>query len=123
MVDFTARTIEANAPDNKDFRYTLTTLRDTLLGGADSSALFVLAGAAGLLLLAVLNLSSLLLAWGFERRQEFAVRIALGAGSRQVMRLVLQQSLIIVAAGAVARDRAVVRRAQAAAEFRPRGQP
>lgn len=101
MVDFTARTIEANPPGNKDFRYTLTTLRDTLLGGADSSALFVLAGAAGLLLLAVLNLSSLLLAWGFERRQEFAVRIALGAGSRQVMRLVLQQSLIIVAAGAV----------------------
>ena len=102
MVAFTARTIEANAPDNKDFRYTLTTLRNNLLGGADSSALFVLAGAGGLLLLAVLNLSSLLLAWGFERRQEFAVRIALGAGSRQVMRLVLQQSLIIVSAGAIA---------------------
>ena len=100
MVEFTRRAIEVNAPDNKDFRYTLTTLRNALLGGADSSALFVLAGAAGLLLLAVLNLSSLLLAWGFERRQEFAVRIALGAGGRQVMRLVLQQSLIIVAAGA-----------------------
>ena len=101
MVEFTARAIEANTPDNKDFRYTLTTLRDNLLGGADSSALFVLAGAAGLLLLAVLNLRRCCSRWGFERRQEFAVRIALGAGGRQVMRLVLQQSLIIVAAGAV----------------------
>jgi len=72
MDAFTRRTIDASPIDNKDFRYTLTTLRDTLLGGADSSALFVLAGAGGLLLLAVLNLASLLLAWGFERRQEFA---------------------------------------------------
>jgi putative ABC transport system permease protein len=98
---FTARTVEANPADNKDYRYAITTLRDNLLSGADSSALFVLAGAAGLLSLAVLNLASLLLAWGFERRQEFAVRIALGAGGRQVARLMLQQSLIIVAAGTI----------------------
>lgn len=101
MVAFTARAIEASPPDNKDYRYTLTTLRDNLLDGADSTALFVLAGAGGLLLLAVLNLSSLLLAWGFERRQEFAVRVALGAGTRQVMGLVLRQSLLIAGAGAV----------------------
>ena len=102
MAAFTARAIEASPADNKDYRYDVTTLRDNLLGGADSSAFFVLAGAGGLLLLAVLNLASLLLAWGFERRQEFAVRIALGAGGRQVARLMLQQSLILVAAGAVA---------------------
>jgi putative ABC transport system permease protein len=102
MVAFTKRALEESPADNKDFRWGVTTLRDNLLGGADSSALFVLAGAGGLLLLAVLNLASLLLAWGFERRQEFAVRIALGAGGRQVARLMLQQSLIIVAAGAVA---------------------
>jgi predicted permease len=102
MAAFSTRAIEASPADNKDYRYNVTTLRDNLLNGAASSAFFVLAGAAGLLLLAVLNLASLLLAWGFERRQEFAVRIALGAGARQVARLMLQQSLIIVAAGAVA---------------------
>jgi predicted permease len=102
LIAFTARAIEASPPDNKDYRYNATTLRNLLLAGADSSAFFVLAGAGGLLLLAVLNLASLLLAWGFERRQEFAVRIALGAGRRQVARLLLQQSLIIVAAGAAA---------------------
>ena len=100
MAAFTKRSLEASA-DNKDFRYTVATLRDNLLAGADRSAVFVLVGAAGLLLLAILNLSALLLAWGFERRQEFAVRVALGAGSAQVTRLVLQQSFIIVAAGAV----------------------
>ncbi len=102
MIAFTKRAAEASPPDNKDYRYNVKTIRDNLLAGADSSAFFVLTGAAGLLLLAVLNLAALLLAWGFERRQEFAVRIALGAGARQVARLMLQQSLIIVSAGAIA---------------------
>lgn len=101
MNQFTARALEFNA-DNRDFRHTVTTLRDSLLGGADESALFVLAAAAGLILLAVLNLSSLLVAWGFERQREFAVRIALGAGARDVMRLVLRQSLVVVGLAGVA---------------------
>jgi len=97
---FTARAIEASPADNKDYRYNIKTLRNVLLDGADSSALFVQAGAATLLALAILNLASLLIAWGFERRQEMAVRRALGAGDGRVMRLLLQQSLVIVAVGA-----------------------
>jgi putative ABC transport system permease protein len=97
MQSFTARALEAAPADNKDFRYTITTMRETLLGGADETALFVLAGAVGLMLLAVLNLSSLLIAWGFERQREFAVRIALGADARHVTRLMLRQSLVVVA--------------------------
>ena len=98
---FTARALEFS-PDNRDFRHTITPLRDSLLGNADESALFVLVGAAGLILLAVLNLSSLLVAWGFERQREFAVRLALGAGPQHVMRLVIRQSLVVVALAAVA---------------------
>ena len=97
---FTARAIEASPADNKDFRYDVKPLRDVLLGGADSSALFVQAGAATLLVLAILNLASLLVAWGFERRQEMAIRVALGASDGRVIRLLFQQSLAIVAAGA-----------------------
>jgi predicted permease len=97
---FTRRAIEASPADNKDYRYSIKTLRDALLGGADSSALFVQAGAATLLGLAILNLASLLVAWGFERKQEMALRRALGAGGGRVVRLLLQQSVAIVAAGA-----------------------
>jgi putative ABC transport system permease protein len=97
---FTARALEANPADNRDYRYNIKTLRNVLLDGADSSALFVQAGAATLLALAILNLASLLIAWGFERKQEMAVRRALGAGDGRVMRLLLQQSIVIVAAGA-----------------------
>ena len=98
---FSNRAIELNPADNKDYRYMIKPLRDVLLDGADSSALFVQTGAAILLVLAILNLASLLVAWGFERRQEMAVRLALGASSRQVVRLLLEQSLTIVTAGAV----------------------
>ena len=97
---FTARAIEANPADNKDFHYDIKTLRNVLLNGADSSALFVQTGAATLLVLAILNLASVLVAWGFERKQEMAVRRALGAGGSQVVRLLLQQSVAIVTAGA-----------------------
>jgi predicted permease len=98
---FSARAIEVSPADNKDYRYDIKTLRNVLLDGADSSALFVQAGAATLLVLAILNLASVLVAWGFERRQEMAVRRALGAAGSQVARLLLQQSVVIVAAGAV----------------------
>ena len=97
---FSARAIEAHPADNKDYRYNIKTLRDVLLNGADESALFVQAGAATLLVLAILNLASVLVAWGFERKQEMSVRRALGAGDGRVIRLLLQQSIAIVAAGA-----------------------
>ena len=97
---FSQRTLETSPADNKDYQYAIKTLRDTLLNGADSSALFVQAGAATLLVLAILNLASLLVAWGFERKQEMSVRRALGAGDVQVIRLLLQQSVAIVLVGA-----------------------
>lgn len=98
--DLTKRTIAASS-ENRDYRYEMRPLRGVLLNGADSTVLLVQSGAAILLLLAVLNLASLLLAWGFERRQELAVRQALGAGEGRVLRMLYLQSLAVVGAGAV----------------------
>lgn len=98
---FAARAIQEHPADNKDYQYRIQPLRNVLLSGADSSAFFVQVGAATLLLLAVLNLASLLVAWGFERAQEMAVRRALGAGDLDVTRLLFRQSGVIVGAGAV----------------------
>ena len=91
----------AASNDNKDFWYEMRPLRGVLLDGADSTVLLIQAGAVVLLVLAVLNLASLLLAWGFERRQELAVRQALGAGEARVLRMLFLQSVTVVGAGAV----------------------
>jgi predicted permease len=97
---FTTRTVAASA-DNREFRYEARPIRRELLNGADSTLVLVQEGAAVLLLLAVLNLASLLLAWGFERQQEIAVRRALGADGMRVIRILLLQSLFVVGTGAV----------------------
>jgi hypothetical protein len=84
-IAFTKRTVAANA-DNREFRYEVQPMREELLAGAGSTVLLVQEGAVVLLLLAVLNLASLLIAWGFERQQELAVRQALGAAGVRVFR-------------------------------------
>src|SRR4029453_9703631 len=85
----------------REFWYEVQPIREELLGGADSTVLLVQEGAVVLLLLAVLNLASLLIAWGFERQQELAVRKALGAAGIRVLRVLVLQSLVVVGTGAV----------------------
>jgi predicted permease len=100
VAEFTRRSHAASA-DNRDYHYRMDTLRDQLLTGAESTVVLIQLAAACLLLLAVLNLVSLLLAWGLERNQEMAVRLALGGGQAQVVRLLVAQSALIVGAGFV----------------------
>lgn len=101
MRDFTRLALERDPAGNRDFTYTVRTLRQALLAGADATVLLVQAAAAVLLLLAVLNLASLLIAWGFDRRQEMTVRLALGAGERHIVQLLVAQALVVVGAGAM----------------------
>ncbi len=101
MRDFTARAVAANSVDNRDYRYELQPIRKVLLSGADDSVLLVQVGAVALLILAIVNLASLLIAWGFDRRQEMAVRRALGARGSRVIRMLFLQSLLVVGSGAV----------------------
>lgn len=77
---------------------------DEALLGELKKTLWILGGVAGLvLLLAVANVAGLLLARGFRRRGEIAVRLALGAKRRSVARLLLlESSLLALLAGVLA---------------------
>lgn len=98
---FTPRAIEAY-PENREWSWTVQPVREALLNGADRTVLFVQIGAGVLLLLAITNLASLLLAWAAERQRETAIRLALGARTWQIVRQFLAQSVLLVSFGGIA---------------------
>jgi predicted permease len=76
-------------------------LKDDLVGGV-ASALWVLMGAIGaVLLIACANIANLTLVRADARRQELAVRAALGAGAKRIASELLVESLVLGAAGGV----------------------
>ncbi|MGD8329091.1 MAG: ABC transporter permease [Acidobacteriota bacterium] len=70
--------------------------------GRFRGAMFLLAGAAALVMVIVCaNLSNLLLARATNRRKEIAVRRAMGAGRGRLVRQMLTESIVLAVAGAV----------------------
>lgn len=69
----------------------------------DSRTMYgILAAAVGLvLLIACVNLASLVLARGSSRQTEMSVRMALGAGRLRVVRLLLAEGTLVASAGAI----------------------
>ncbi|MFP4624881.1 MAG: ABC transporter permease [Gemmatimonadota bacterium] len=96
-----ARILEDH-PQSHEWTAVSATLPDVEYGSDLRLMLYTLLGAVVLLLLiASINISNLLLARSTGRRQEVAVRAALGAGRARVVRLFLLESLLLGAAGGV----------------------
>ena len=71
--------------------------------GSSSSALEIMLGAVGLVLVLVcVNIANLLIVRGSERAREFAVRSALGAERARLVRQMLIESLTLALAGDIA---------------------
>src|SRR5262245_46817853 len=76
-------------------------LKDDIVGGA-ASMLWVLMGAIGaVLLVACANIANLTLVRADARRQELAVRAALGAGAARIARALFVENLVLGVAGSV----------------------
>lgn len=78
---------------NADKGIVAVNLRDALVGSFRRQLLLLQAAVALVLVVACVNAGGLLLAQAIRRRREFAVRLALGAGTRTLFRQFLLESL------------------------------
>ena len=74
-------------------------LHDDVTRGVKPALVAVLGAALLVLLIACVNVTNLLIARGAQRRGEFAMRAALGAGRSRLVRQMLTESLLLAAIG------------------------
>ncbi len=77
-------------------------LKDDLLGNTRLELLVLMGAAAAVLLIACANLASLLLSRAVGRRNELAVRTALGATRARLIRQMIAESMVLSLAGGLA---------------------
>jgi putative ABC transport system permease protein len=78
-----------------------SSLHQEVTRGVRRALLAILGAVALLLVIAAVNVTNMLLARAAQRRGEFALRAALGAGRRRLVRQVLTESLLLAGAGGV----------------------
>ena len=97
-----AATLERQYPDsNRGQGSMVVPLSDALVGGVRPILQTLLGGAALLLLIAAINVSGLLLVRAEGRRREIAVRGALGASRRRIVRQFAAEASLLVVGSAV----------------------
>ena len=94
-VSYPARLRDYGVPE----RFLVNSLQGDVTSAVKPALLAVLGAVALVLLIACVNVTNLLLARGAQRRGEFTVRAALGAGRTRMMRQLLTESLLLACLG------------------------
>jgi putative ABC transport system permease protein len=98
-----ATSMDREFPDAKGwFHSRVTTLTEQIAGDTRKPLLLILGAAGVLLLIAFVNVANLLLTRALGRRNEFALRAALGASKGTLVRQLLTESILLSLGGGAA---------------------
>jgi putative ABC transport system permease protein len=101
MEGITARLAQEYSQQNASVFVTLGSLRDEIVGNVRPYLLILFGAVSFVLLIACANVANLLMTRSIDRRREFAVRAALGAGRFHLLAQLLTESLLLSTMGAI----------------------